>query len=69
VVLISQDVGELQDMMEDLNIKSEKIGLTINLSKAKIMTKIENVHHGKHVIENCKEYVYLGHIIKLGKEN
>jgi len=40
VVLISQDVAELQVMMEDLKMKSEKIGLTMNLSKTKIMTKI-----------------------------
>jgi len=62
VVLISQDVGELQDIMEYLKMKSEKIGLTKNLSK----TKIKNVaiRLGDHVIEKDEKYVYWEHIIK-----
>lgn len=51
VILISQDIGELQNMMGDLKMKLEKIKLTINLSKTTIMTKIEIVaiSLGNHV--------------------
>jgi len=43
----------------------------MNLTKPKIMTEIENVaiRLGNHVKEKCEEYIYLGHLIKLGKEN
>jgi len=38
IVLFSQNIMELQEMLEELQRESAKIGLTINLSKAKVMT-------------------------------
>lgn len=61
---------ELQEMLEELQRESAKIGLTMNLSKTKVMTPDNlQVHIGDQTVENVEEYVYLGHCIKLGKEN
>ena len=50
-------------MLEDISEKSNKIGLTINTDKTKIMRNefTENTNNKK--IENTEKYVYLGQTI------
>lgn len=70
IVLITSDANELERMMTELHEASLRVGLKMNLNKTKIMSrddlhiKIEN-----HEFDTVEEYVYLGHSIKLGKEN
>lgn len=42
-MLISQTVRELLEMLDELKMASEKIGPTMNLSKTKIMTAVDNI--------------------------
>jgi len=57
-------------MLADLQGESAKIGLTKNLNKTKVMT-LDNVqvHIGEQIVHNVEEWMYLGHFIKLGKDN
>lgn len=70
IVLFSSDTKELATMIQELKEASRIVGLKMNLQKTKIMSPtnipviIEN-----HTLEVVDEYVYLGHIIKLGKNN
>lgn len=70
IVLFSSDTKELGPMIQELKEASRIVGLKMNLQKTKIMSPtnipviIEN-----HTLEVVDEYVYLGHIIKLGKNN
>ena len=69
IVLISSDVSELGEMIEQLNNAAKKVGLRKNLSKAKIISDTTTDIIIKYrVVENVNEYVYLGHAIKLGKK-
>lgn len=57
-------------MFPDFKIALEKMDLTMNLSKTNILTtKGTPVYVGINIFERVKDYVYLGHQIKLGKEN
>ncbi len=38
IVLISNKIEELKEMMVELNTKSKEVGLTMNFSKTKAMT-------------------------------
>lgn len=70
IVLISNNLEELREMLTELKTASEEIGLKMNMGKTKIMTTNEiapQVREGN--IEEVDEYIYLGHMIKLGKEN
>lgn len=71
IVLISTDLDELNIMLNELNEESRKIGLHMNLNKTKIMSNIPqyNITIDNTTIENVDHYIYLGHKIKLGKEN
>jgi Reverse transcriptase (RNA-dependent DNA polymerase) len=70
IVIISEDITEIQSMLQQLNQESKRAGLKMNYSKTKIMTS-ENarVVIGTDIIETVSEYNYLGHIITLGKDN
>lgn len=72
IVLIAKDETELTKMLEQLNEKSTQIGLKININKTKIMTNAPMPIHiaiNGADIENVDSYIYLGHTLKLGKEN
>lgn len=70
IVLLSTDTQELNTMLNQLNEQSKQIGLKMNLSKTKIMSNNEcNITIDNVTIENVDHYIYLGHKIKLGKEN
>lgn len=43
IVLISSYIGEILEMLEELQMALKKIGLTMNLSKTKIMTAGDNI--------------------------
>lgn len=58
-------------MLQELKEASQAVGLKVNLQKTKIMSPNSNlqVRIDNHSIEVVEEYVYLGHTIKLGKDN
>lgn len=70
VVVLASSLEELQTMLEQLHHTSAQVGLKMNLSKTKTLNENEEqvIVNGQR-IENVKEYIYLGHAIKLGKEN
>ena len=70
IILFSSDVQELREMIEQLNANSKAVGLKMNLVKTKILSS-ENVHIEieNQILEVVDHYVYLGHNIKLGKDN
>ena len=70
IVLISSDVSEHGEMLEQFNNATKKVGLRINLGKTKVMSDITTDIIIEHrIVKNVKEYVYLDHPIKLGKKN
>jgi len=63
-VIIARNGAELRSMVEDLGRESLEMGLTMNLSKTKIMSNIKNlttlrIGEGAE-IERVQEYKYLG---------
>ncbi|CAH1224416.1 unnamed protein product [Diabrotica balteata] len=70
IVLISNNTEELIYMLKELKQESEKIGLKMNLNKTKVMTNQNiTIDLDGSEIESVEEYIYLGHTIKLGKQN
>lgn len=70
LVLISTDVQELNTMINELDEQSRKVGLKMNLNKTKIISSSQqDVIVNSTVIEKVEYYIYLGHKIKIGKEN
>jgi len=56
--------------LQELNSASRNIGLTMNLQKIQIIsTNNSQMTFGKVTIQNVEKYVYLSHIIRLGKQN
>lgn len=70
IVLIAKDDNELKQMMHDLLVQSNKIGLKMNLNKTAVMSNDSSpiVIEG-NIINNVDQYIYLGHTIALGKPN
>ena len=72
IVLMALDLDQAQVMLQQLNEESSKVGLKMNLSKTKVMTNIDDdreIKIGDTVIERVDTYVYLGHKLKLGRDN
>ena len=71
VVLVAKSGEELSYMAEDLRRESGEMGLTMNLSKTKILTNLEGI---KPIVVNDKEieivseYRYLGQIISFNNK-
>ena len=66
IVLIAKNENKLRVMAGELMRESREVGLTMNLSKTKIMTNIQNLANiqlGDSVIEKVEEYKYLGQSI------
>jgi hypothetical protein len=67
IVLISTNANEISDMLNQLNDKSKKLGMKINMKKTKVMfngnATRETIHLGLEEIETVDEYVYLGQLI------
>lgn len=70
IVLLSSDIHELVDMINELDHASKQVGLKMNIQKTKIMSR-ENIAItiDQQQIENVSQYRYLGHNITLGKDN
>lgn len=72
IVLISDSVDKARKMLEHLHRTSRTVGLRINTSKTQFMTNLvvsDNFHVGVHNIEQVTKYKYLGHEIRLGRDN
>lgn len=70
IVLINSDINELRSMIQQLNNASKKVGLAMNINKTKIMSSNNDpITIDNERLETVEEYVYLGHAVKLGKEN
>nr|XP_037870351.1 uncharacterized protein LOC119629240 [Bombyx mori] len=66
LILISENPETLQKMIEQLVRESEKIGLSLNTSKTKLMTNYKKVPikpYNTAKLEYVNEYTYLGQII------
>ncbi|XP_052737833.1 putative uncharacterized transposon-derived protein F52C9.6 isoform X1 [Bicyclus anynana] len=73
VVIMAQTLDDLSTMLNDLSSVSQQVGLKMNMGKTKIMC---NAHVSLHpvIVENAAleivdEYIYLGHMIQLGRSN
>lgn len=67
VVLRRDDPLELKTMIQQLH---QKIGVEVNITKTKILsTQNIKLSIGGKEIENVDEYIYLGHKLKIDKEN
>ena len=74
MTLKARDQDELQSMIEELNEKSEQIGLKINSTKTKYLTN--DIHQNQHTItinnrpvEKIDSYIYLGQKIEITRNN
>ena len=67
IVLFSNNGDELQQMIEDLNRESVRVGLKINMQKTKIMfyslAREQEFRIASQPLESVKEYVYLGQLL------
>lgn len=69
IVLISSDPVELQEMINQLNEESNKLGMKMNMKKTKVMfnkfsSEIE-VQVNANKIEKVQQYVYLGQLVTM----
>ncbi|XP_030755289.1 uncharacterized protein LOC115881780 [Sitophilus oryzae] len=72
IVLVSDNIGDSKQMLEELVQASLKVGLRINTSKTQIMTNLvltQNIRIGDADIKETHIYKYLGHEIQIGKNN
>lgn len=70
IVLISTDANEIRDMLVELKETSQEVGLEMNLQKTQIMSPNNiQVTMDNQTLQVVEEYVYLGHNIRLGKNN
>ncbi|CAK1591052.1 unnamed protein product [Parnassius mnemosyne] len=65
LILISEDPKSLQEMLEELVYESDRVGLSMNTTKTKVMTNHDKVPITVNdtKIEYVEEYIYLGQII------
>ncbi|XP_030746034.1 uncharacterized protein LOC115874876 [Sitophilus oryzae] len=72
IALITEKKEELVEMLEELVTAARRIDLNMNYTKTKIITNTdENIttRINQENIEQVEEYIYLGQMIKLKKEN
>lgn len=65
IVLFEENPETLRKMIQDLNKESEKIGLTMNIDKTKLLTNSVNmeIKINNKPLECVDEYTYLGQLI------
>ena len=74
IVVFAKSAAELENMVSELAIESQKVGLSMNTSKTKILTNGEpkDIIVANEKIEYVREYVYLGQLVSFenntGKE-
>lgn len=69
VILFAKTAKDLGHMMEELSNTCQKAGLTVNISKTKIMTnylELPIIFNQKHV-DYVQEYIYLGQLVSFMK--
>jgi len=68
IVLIGNS-EETEEMLNELNRESKKLGMKINMKKTKVMyneyVNRKLVHVGGEEVEKVDEYVYLGQLVKM----
>jgi len=72
LILIINDLKEAQKMMSELSLASREAGLKINIGKTKFMkvpVANENLTVNNLNIEQVYSYKYLGHKIRLERDN
>jgi len=71
IMLCSNDISEVQSMLDDLSLECRKIGLEINVGKTKWMSTAENrslLLHGKQV-EQVTSFIYLGQNLTMPRDH
>lgn len=72
IVLITDRIDQASMMLEKLYNASREVGLKINFAKTQVMTNLvpsENITIGSKSIEQATAYKYLGHEIRIGRDN
>lgn len=73
IVLLAESPKDLEKMLNDLSRASIRVGLKMNSEKTKVMGTTnkpeEQVRVGGQIVERVEEYVYLGQIIRLGRDS
>ena len=69
IVLITGNVTEMQEMLNQLSDESKVLGLKMNMKKTKVMfNKYINeniIQVNNNTIEHVEEYVYLGQLVTM----
>lgn len=72
IVLIADRTDEAREMLARLNTVSKSVGLKINMAKTQYMTNLvmsENIKLEGYNIEQVTSYKYLGHELRIGRDN
>ena len=71
IVLISNNAEHLQEMLNDLNRESLKVGLKMHKGKTRVKDKAQHrvIRVDNETLEIVEEYNYLGQILKLTRDN
>ena len=71
IVLVSEDPGELQEMLEQLNTESKAVGLKMNLSKTQVMfndlieEENQKIKIDGATLKAVKSYTYRGQLVSM----
>jgi hypothetical protein len=72
IVLMSNDVAEMQEMLNELNQQSMELGLSMNMKKTKVMFNEYTAQHevkvNNHAVEHVQEYTYLGQLVSMSTD-
>lgn len=72
IVLMEENLEEMRLMLQELREVSARIGLQINFSKTKFMTSLVpsgSLKIGNNEVELVENYIYLGHEIRISRDN
>ena len=72
IVIVAKTPQELQEMIQEFNEGSLKVGMKMNMSKTKVMFNPysikEQIVVGEQVVQEVEEYNYLGQTITFNKD-
>lgn len=65
IVVFAETPDDLESMVNELATESRKVGLSMNITKTKILTNsyYKDISIGNEKIEYVKEYIYLGQLV------